>query len=766
MPFPIKSIYLIRTMLKFMRNKILIPALVLSVLAIFFSFRYLGNGDQSSVEGQNEIVMRTVMGVMQEGHYSPRALDDSFSAKVYKKSIENLDYGKKFFLQSDIDKLSAYEFQIDDQILNGSLEYFQALNDIFVKRVDAAKQFYATLLDKPFSFDGNDSVQLDGEKLAFVNSEDELKQRWRAQLKYNVLAKYRDLKEDDEKKVKDSVGYKAKSFATLEKEARESVAKVQERYFKRLLKFNNDDRFAWYLNAITGAEDPHTTFMQPEDKKKFDEMMSGSFIGIGATLQQQEDGRVKVTSIVTGSPSWKQGRLKPEDIIEKVAQGEEPPVDVVGFDLEEVVKMIRGKSGTEVRLSVKHTDGTSEVIPIVRAKVELEEIFARSAIIEENGYRIGYIYLPEFYADFQNAAGRRCSKDVETEVLKLMSEDVAGIILDLRNNGGGSLTDVVDMVGLFTGAGPVVQVRGSGNQSITLSAKQEKPIYTGPLAILINGNSASASEIMAAAIQDYKRGVIIGANSFGKGTVQKLVPLDQFVSSAARRKIIEGLTAAKGGDVQYDGIGSLKLTIQKFYRIDGGSTQLKGVEPDILLPDAYELIEETGERRDKSALPWDKITPVDFEPFFASSSFAELATLSQKRVSANENFKLIKQTAQRIKRQRDDNTVPLNENKYIAKIQEAKDLSAKLDELDSLATGLKIVNAQADLPKINLDTASVAKNENWLKALKKDVYVAEATNVLGDWIKGTVKVTAIDQDRSPGGAIKSKRPIFNRSERQ
>ena len=744
-----------------MKNKILIPALILGVLAVFFSFRYLGSDDKVSVEGQNDIILQTVMGIIEQGHYSPRTLDDSFSLKVFEKTIENLDYDKKFFLKSDMDELSQYKFSIDDQIKENSLTFFNKVNSIFVKRVDAASKFYTGLLQKPFSFDTNDSIQMDGKDLAFLNNEKELRERWEKQLKYRVLAKYNDLREAEEKKAKDSAGYKAKDFATLEKEARESTAKVQERYFKRLIKFNDNDRFALFMNSITGSEDPHTDFMQPTDKKKFDEMMSGSFIGIGATLQQQEDGRVKVTSIVTGSPSWKQGKLKSEDLIEKVAQGEQPPVEVEGYDLDDVVKMIRGKAGTEVRLSVKHTDGTSEVIPIVRGKVELEDVFAKSAIIEDEGHKIGYIYLPEFYVNFNDASGRRCSKDVEEEVRKLMAENVDGIILDLRNNGGGSLSDVVDMAGIFTGSGPVVQVRASGNQSITLSSKQVAPLYTGPLAILVNGNSASASEIMAAAIQDYKRGVVIGANTFGKGTVQKIVPLDQFVTSSARQKIMDALLASsKDGQADYDGIGSLKLTIQKFYRINGGSTQLKGVTPDVVLPDAYELIEETGERRDKSALPWDKISQVPFEPFFAPSSFAELAALSKKRVAANQNFKLIQQTAERIKRQQDNNIMPLNEAKYVAKLKEAEEISKKLDALDSMNTGLNVYNLQADLSRVNIDTTAKTKNESWLKALKKDAYIAEASNVLGDWIKGTVKITAI----TPEDRLKQRRPAFNHAE--
>jgi len=743
-----------------MKNKILIPALIIGTLAVFFSFRYLGSDDSVSVEGQNDIILQTVMGIIEQGHYSPRTLDDSFSLKVFDKTIENLDYDKKFFLQSDMEELSQYKFSIDDQIKDNSLVFFNKVNNIFVKRVDEANKFYAELLKKPFSFNTNDSIQMDGKDLAFLKNEKELKERWEKQLKYRVLAKYNDLKEAEDKKAKDSAGYKVKNFTTLEKEARESTAKIQERYFKRLIKFNDNDRFALFMNSVTGSEDPHTDFMQPTDKKKFDEIMSGSFIGIGATLQQQEDGRVKVTSIVTGSPSWKQGKLKSEDLIEKVAQGDQPPVEVEGYDLDDVVKMIRGKAGSEVRLSVKHPDGTSEIVPIVRGKVELEDIFAKSAIIEDEGQKIGYIYLPEFYVDFNNANGRRCSKDVEEEVKKLMAEKVDGIILDLRNNGGGSLSDVVDMAGLFTGSGPVVQVRASGNQSITLSSKQAIPLYTGPLAILVNGNSASASEIMAAAIQDYKRGVIIGANTFGKGTVQKIVPLDQFVSSSARQKIMEGLLAAKGGNADYDGIGSLKLTIQKFYRINGGSTQLKGVTPDIVLPDAYELIEETGERRDKSALPWDKISQVSYEPFFTPSSFTELAALSRKRVEASQNFKLIQQTAERIKRQQDNNIMPLNETKYVAKLKEAEEISKKLDALDSLNTGLSAYNLQADMARVNVDTTAKAKNESWLKALKKDAYIAEASNVLNDWIKGTVKITAV----TPDDRAKQRKPVFNHAE--
>lgn len=724
-----------------MRNKILIPALIVTALAVFFSFRYIGGEGTEGNETESKTILNTVMAVLEQGHYAPRPIDDAFSQSVFDKTLENLDYDKRFFLQSDVEALKPYRNQVDDEIKNNSLEFFDKINNLFVERVNVAEGYYKDILAKPFTFNSNDEIELDGKKLAYAKSEEALKQRWATYLKYRVLAKYVDLKKAEEKKVKDSAGYKERNFAALEEEARESIGKVQERYFKRLRKLNDNDRFALFMNSITGSEDPHTDYLPPADKKRFDEMMSGSFIGIGASLQQQEDGKIKVAAIITGSPSWKQGHLKAEDIIEKVAQGDQAPVDVEGMETEDVVKLIRGPKDTEVRLTVKHADGTSEVVPIIRGKVDLEDTFAKSAVIENKGKKIGYIYLPEFYADFTGeGGGRRSGQDVAKEVTKLKAEGVDGIVLDLRNNGGGSLTDVVDMAGIFIGKGPVVQVRATGNHSVTLKSQSSAPLYTGPLAIMVNNGSASASEIMAAAMQDYGRAVIIGTNTFGKGTVQKLVSLDQFVNSSMRDQIIAAFNRAKGGDAEYDGIGSLKLTIQKFYRVNGGSTQLKGVIPDILLPDPYEQLEHIGERRDKAALPWDKINPAEYRPWQNPPPLASLSLNSKKRVDANETFKIIKQTGERLKIQQEDNRVPLNESKFVAKQKESEALSKKMEELDKIASPITVKNPQADLARINIDSSSRTKNTDWLKALKKDVYIAETANVLDEWITSSSKV--------------------------
>jgi len=732
-------------MLRFMRNKILIPAVILSALAVFFSFRYLGGaGDKTSNEDENKVILNTVMAVLERGHFAPRAIDDLFSQSVYDKTLENLDYGKKFFTQEDINSLQKYRNEIDDEIKDNSLEFFDAVNTIFVKRVNDAEGYYKEILQKPFTFNGNETLELDPKKTSFPKNDAEMKKRWEEYLKYNALAKYVDLKEAEDKKVKDSANYKAKDFATLEKEARENTLKIQDRFFKRLKKLNDNDRFALFINSITGTEDPHTDFLPPEDKKRFDEMMSGSFIGIGASLQQQEDGKIKVAAIITGSPSWKQGHLKADDIILKVAQGDQTPVDIDGMETDDVVKLIRGKENTEVRLTVKHADGTTEVIPIIRGKVDLEDTFAKSAVIENKGKRIGYIYLPEFYADFNgNGSGHSSARDVQNEVIKLMAEKVDGIVLDLRNNGGGSLTDVVDMAGIFVGKGPVVQVRGSGNQSVTLKSQNTEPIYTGPLAIMVNNGSASASEIMAAAMQDYGRAVIVGTNTFGKGTVQKLVSLDQFVNGDIRDQIIAAFNKAKGGDAQYNGIGSLKLTIQKFYRVNGGSTQLKGVTPDINLPDPYEQLDNIGERKDLAALPWDKIKPAEYNVWSVPPALDMLRKNSEKRVSGNETFKLIQQTGERLKKQQDNNVVSLNETKYIEKQKESQALSKKIEELDKMASPVTVSNLKVDLSRINVDTTSKTKNNDWLKALQKDVYLSETANIMYDWITTPANVVNI-----------------------
>ncbi|MBS1688466.1 MAG: carboxy terminal-processing peptidase [Bacteroidetes bacterium] len=723
-----------------MKNKILIPLIVLGALAAFFSFKY--SGSDSGGEEKKVAVLETVMKAIKEGHYSPREINDTFSSHVYHKVLEE-DYEKKFFTQQDINQLSKYEFQIDDEINSGSLEFYHAVNDIFVRDVKNAENYYKEILKTPFVFNGNDSVYVDGDKMTYAADTNALKDRWRTYLKYRVLAKYVDLKNAQQKKIdnKDTSLKQPKTDAQLEVEARDAVRKNQESYFKRLNKIKEDDRFSAYINAITGTEDPHTDYFPPRAKQRFDEEMSGTFFGIGAQLQQ-DGGKIKIVAIITGSPCWKQGELKAGDEIMKVAQGSAEPVDIEGYEIDDAVQLIRGKKGTEVRLTIKEPSGAIKVIPIVRGEVQQEDIFAKSVIIKSKGGPVGYIYLREFYSDFQHINGRRSAEDVKNEVLKLKAAGVKGIILDLRDNGGGSLSDVVDMAGIFIDNGPVVQVRSSDAAPMTLKDNANGALYDGPMAVMVNENSASASEIMAAALQDYKRAVVVGSTTYGKGTVQKVIPLDEFLDPMTRVKLnsISDSNKLASTDAAESSLGALKITVQKFYRVTGASTQLKGVTPDIMLPDPY-VSPNNGERHDKAALRWDVIPPSDFKPSNSVGNIPELASLSQGRIAMDPTFRLIMQTGQRVQAEQRKNAYSLNETEYRKELEENNAITKKLEELQKKATPYEITNLKEDMSRVNADSASVAKNNDWIKNLKKDVYIAETVNIVNDMAKGGKKVT-------------------------
>ncbi len=717
-------------MLRFMKNKILIPLLIIGCIAAFLSFKYSAKGRSS--DDKRKLVLETVMKVVNQVHFSPKNLDDTFSSRVYRKLVHDLDYDKLFFTQQDINKLKAYEFKIDDQVRETSIEFFDTLDAVWLRKVDAAEKYYPGLLSKPFSFNTNEEIQLNSDKEEYAANEKALTERWRLFLKYRTLDKYIGLKEEQDKKKanKDSVNAKFKTDEELEAEAREGVKKMYQNIFKRYHKWKDDDRFTMYVNAITEMEDPHTSYFPPEDKKNFDVSMSGSFFGIGAKLSPAND-KITVSEVITGSPSWKQGELKAGDEIIKVAQGDKAPVDVQGMDLDDAIKLIRGPKGTEVRLTVKRPDGSNKVIPIKRDVIQIDETFAKSAIIKGKEGPVGYIYLPEFYADFNHTSGRNCSDDVAEEVKKLKSAGVTGIILDLRRNGGGSLGDVVDIASLFVGKGPVVQVKSNNaSPSVLRTRSDDSILYTGPLAIMVNGGSASASEILAAALQDYKRAVIVGSMTFGKGTVQKMVDLDQMVDPVTKMMLMKSDT----DESQSASLGAVKLTMEKFYRVNGGSTQLKGVRPDVVIPDDYGMFDDDdiGERQHKSALPWDEIPAANYKPINSVGNVKDLAALSESRVQSNPVFKLKQENSEYFKKKREDNRISLNETKYKKEQEEMTARSKKLEEIMKKNELLELTNPMADMEKINLDSASIAKNKEWLKNLSKDNYIYETLNILND----------------------------------
>ncbi len=713
-----------------MSKKFLPIFLVLTGASLFIAFNTQGKNENDNPKSKYAKVLRNVGIILEEGHYSPKKIDDNFSKTAFKKFIEDLDNAKNILLQSDIDALKKYETKIDDEIHGAEIKSFFDANEIYLQRLNEASVLFNTILAKPFDFTKDEAIQTDVEKLSFPKTVVERTDLWRKYLKYLVLSKFVDMQEEREKSnvtkkkynsVADSlnkVPFKLKADSTLEREARDAVRKQMARYFTtKINRENKEENFSTFINAITGAMDPHTTYFAPVDMRSFNESMSGSFFGIGAQLKD-EDGKIKIASLVSGGPAWKQGDLKVDDEIIKIAQANDDPVDVTGYDVPDAVKLIRGATkGSEVRLTVKRTDGSIKVITLLRGKVDLEDTFAKSAIINGDK-KIGYIYLPEFYLNFNDASGHKCSEDVANEIKKLKAENVDGIIMDLRNNGGGSLPEVVKMAGLFIQDGPICQVQSRGEKPYTWKDKDNSVLYDGPLTVMVNEFSASASEIFAAAIQDYKRGIVIGSTStYGKGTVQRTIPLNP-----------ERENQLFGNENKED-LGSIKLTLQKFYRVNGGSTQLKGVTPDIVLPDRFESL-KFREKDNTLSLPWDEIAKVDYTTWTSPvtdnpSAYlknSESTTLGKIKTTLLEMDKL------------NDKEYSLNSTKFK---QEKKQLSATykvLDSLFKLQKELVVKNSTADALPVDAAKDKVDKNNAWLKRLSNDIYIDETVKIMKNMI--------------------------------
>src|ERR1700757_176530 len=695
-----------------MRKKLLKPlAVTVSLALLSFSIIKL-------VFDKNQLILDIVRSGLDNAHYSPQKIDDNFSVKFFDLYMKRLDNGKIFLMQADIDNMAKYKTKVDDQINNETFELFNLSNELKSRRILEKEAWYKEILAKPFDYKVSEEYETDGEKLSFAKTETELKNRWRQSLQYQTLARLNEsmlaqekIKEVKAKRDTDAV---VKPFDTLEVEARAKVLKVYNDWFKRLKKLNKKDRYAEYVNTITAMYDPHTEFFPPKEKKMFDQSMSGQLEGIGARLQQKDD-YIKISELVIGGPAYKQGDLKAGDIILKVAQGNKEPVDIVGMDIDDAIELIKGKKGTEVNLTVKKIDGSIKTILIVRDIIELDETFAHSAIMQNEKNKIGYIRLPSFYSDFTRTGAHHCSQDIKNEVLKLKAESVNGIVLDLRDNGGGSLTEVVDMAGLFIKQGPIVQVRKKGGEIEQLVDKSPDQIYDGPLVVMINRNSASASEIMAAAMQDYKRAVIIGTQSFGKGTVQSFLDLDNYLLQ------------------QFDSLkplGSVKVTMQKFYRVNGGATQLRGVTPDISLPDPYLYI-ETGEKEMDNPMPWDEIPKAAYAPL-DNIKYDKLKQKSEARVKKDKEFVLVSEEAQEYKAKKDDTKYSLNLEKYMAEAKKYKDENKKYDELRKDIKGVDVTLLNADIQRLSADTTKLSREKKWAGNLKKDFYINEASNVISD----------------------------------
>ena len=723
----------------FMKKNFKVILLLLGVSALLWSF--MPKDPKDSPE-KDQLLLELVTYLLEQTHYDPAKIDDEFSKHVYKSYMESLDPMKRYFTQADIDEFQVYELLIDDMIQLKDLSFFELTQQRITQRMQDAQGYYKDILTEPFDFNIDEVFDADYENLPYAKDQEDLKQRWAKQLKLNVLSNISDnlkiqqdklekqtQKDTDKTKdnepdtlqetvevVQDTVSNKKiveKSFEELEIDARESTLKSLDDYFEAISDLERKDWFAVYINSIMEQYDPHTLYFAPEDKDRFDASMSGNFEGIGAVLRKKSEG-VEINELVTGGPAWKGKEIEVGDIILKVAQSkDEDPVDVVGVRLDDVVKQIKGKKGTTVYLTIKKIDGTIKVVPIMREVIEIEETYAKSSIIEDNGKKYGIIHLPKFYIDFENKDRRNAFTDVQKEIIELKEQGIDGIIMDLRNNGGGSLSTVVDMVGLFAKEGPVVQVKSSRGKQQVLDDKGTDIIWDGPLVVLVNNFSASASEIFAAAIQDYKRGVVIGSkHTYGKGTVQNLIDLNELLKKQP-----------------YGDLGALKVTLQKFYRINGGSTQKEGVLSDIVLPDRYSYI-DMGERDLEHAMPWDKIDRASYVPY--NNDFSPVIKSSRERIQNNPQFVLIDENAKWINQRKDEKKFDLNFDKYEVRQKEIEETAKKFKPISEYKNNLTFVSLPSEIQRVETDSLLKIKRDRWHENLESDVYIEEGVNILRD----------------------------------
>ena len=650
--------------MRFMKRNLKILVVVLLMAATSCSFTTKKFDDPN----KDKLLIDLITYVLNEGHYDARDINDEFSEGVYDKYLEGLDGSKRFFYKSDIEEFNAYRDKIDDQIKEKQIDFFDLTYNRLLKRSEEARDIYREILEKPFDFSKTEDINTDFSDAEYVSSKKELKERWRKQLKFSTLITYFDKIEEEEQKKEEDSDYEMKSKEELEKEAREVTLSSLEEYYD----FTDD-------------------------------------------LERK---------VISGGPAWRSEELSEGDEILKVQQeDEEDPVSIVGMRLEDAVDLIKGPKDSKVTLTVrKKLMGNIEEITLTRDIVEIEETYAKTAMVQEEGKNFGIINLPKFYFNMEDYEERNAASDIKKDIIRLKEQNMDGLVLDLRNNGGGSLKTVVDIAGLFIEEGPIVQVKSNGQRKDVLSDEDPSVLWDGPLVILVNELSASASEILAAAMQDYKRAIIIGSKqTYGKGTVQNVIDLNRWLRSN-----------------EFGDVGALKLTTQKFYRVNGGSTQLEGVKSDVVVPDRYSFV-DIGEKDQDNPLPWDKIDPANYRVWDGYVNFEKTITESKERMDTNQQLKLIEQHAKWIKDQSEDSFHSLNFEEYASTAERNQEMAKRFDSIKNYKTNLTFTSLPYEEELFQNDTILKEKRDRWHSSLSKDVYVEEAIHMLADMKKNNIR---------------------------
>ena len=663
---------------------------------------------------KDRLLIELISHVIQRGHYDVKFLNDDMSEQIFHTYLESLDGQKRYFLQSDYREFSKYMYQIDDQIRELDLTFFDLTYKRLVLRMSEVESMYSSILSRPFDFDKKEEFDTDYDEQIYPLSQKARSEKWRKQLKLSTLSVLYDKVQEEKNNDETTPAYLSSSWMDLEAEARTTTRENMEDFFDLMNELERKDWFDVYINSFVLQFDPHTNYFNPDDKDRFDMSMSGKFEGIGARLSKR-DQAIKVVDIIVGGPLWRDQLMEVGDEIQLVRQEDGDAVDIRAMRLDDAIKLIKGPKGSMVYLTVKKVDGNIETIPVKRDLVVLEESYARSTVINRQDQKYGLIHLPKFYVDFKSYKERNAAHDVEQEVINLKEAGVGGLIIDLRNNGGGSLQTVVDIAGLFIDEGPIVQVKSTVSKTEVLRDRDGKTLWNGPMVILVNKLSASASEIFAAAMQDYERAIVIGSEqTFGKGTVQNVVDLNRFLSNST-----------------YGNLGALKITTDKFYRINGGSTQLEGVKSDVITPDRYRYV-DVGERDEDNPMRWDRISPLVYTKWNGYLNYDDVIEQSQDRVNDHPIFNLVDQDAKWIEQRQNDNTIALNYQEYVSKIESDRAYADQFDTVEEYDNNLDFTISPADQKRISEDDIFLEKRERWFSNLSKDFYVEEAVNILQD----------------------------------
>ena len=686
----------------------------ISAIVSLVIYYEVSNVNFSSDEpNKDKLLVDLVSYVLDKLHYDPKIINDDFSIKVFDDFIDAVDSQKRFLLKSDIELFSQFRLLIDDQINSSDITFFNLVHETLKTRIDEVEYFYEEILEVPFNFQVNEEINLDYDNLEYAENSNELKKIWRKRLKLSALDGYASKKEiNDQEKEND----KLLSDSEIEIESRSSISDNLKDFFQFNSELERSDWFSIYLNTIVTQFDPHTSYLAPEAKEVFDQNISGKFQGIGARLFKRNQ-QVEISEVIIGGPVWRDNLLNVGDIIIAVAQSiDEEPTEISLMKLSDATDLIKGEKDTNVYLTVKRVDGGIEQVVITRDIVELAETYAKSSIIKDDISTYGLINLPRFYVDFDDYGERNAASDIKKEILGLKSKGINGLILDLRNNGGGSLKTVVDITGFFIEKGPVVQVKSIGGRKEILRDNDPSVIWDGPLIVLVNEFSASASEILAAALQDYNRAIILGSKqTYGKGTVQNIINLNN---------VISGNT--------YGDLGSLKITTDMFYRINGGSTQLEGVKSDLVFPNRYSYI-DIGEKDLENPLSWNKIDPARYDNSEKIFNNSQVILNSKNRISRNEYFSIIDQHAKLVKSKQDDKTISLEYSSYKDELENTKLQNDKLKIIEEFSSPYLFEWNEINFNSNNAyDDDMKEKRDRWIESLKNDIYIDEAMNLLKD----------------------------------